>query len=259
MLKRKMLRDIKLNLSQFFTIFLMVLIGIMAYVGIEAYMHGMQTASDNFYRENNLQDLNVIGENFTKDDLKKIKELKNVNDAERKLSITATTDNDKTLLLNFIESNNISKFYIIAGEEFNINKSGVWLDSYYAEKNNIKVNDEITIKYDTFTIKEKVMKEMGITDSKVFDQYVKYFNYKDYLVFNYVMVDVNEKSNVSKVKSDIENNIDNALAVINIEEKVHIFTNMIDNYCHEVVYHKHKDLDYDAMKEEIINIIVNIL
>lgn len=304
MLKRKMLRDIKLNLSQFFTIFLMVLIGVMAYVGIEAYMDGMQTASDNFYRENNLQDLNVIGENFTKDDLKKIKELKNVNDAERKLSITATTDNDKTLLLNFIESNNISKFYIIAGEEFNINKSGVWLDSYYAEKNNIKVNHEITIKYDTFTIKEKVlglimtldhiydvkdeselypnredlgfayvsinempenyikekvMKEMGITDSKVFDQYVKYFNYKDYLVFNYVMVDVNEKSNVSKVKSDIENNIDNALAVINIEEKVHIFTNMIDNYCHEVVYHKHKDLDYDAMKEEIINIIVNIL
>lgn len=108
-------------------------------------------------------------------------------------------------------------------------------------------------------IKEKVMKEMGITDSKVFDQYVKDFNYKDCLVFNYVMVDVNEKLNVSKVKSDIENNIDNALAVINIEEKVHIFTNMIDNYCHEVVYHKHKDLDYDTMKEEIINIIVNIL
>lgn len=44
-----------------------------------------------------------------------------------------------------------------------------------------------------------------------------------------------------------------------IEEKVHIFINMIDNYCHEVVYHKHKDLDYDVMKEEILNIIVNIL
>lgn len=45
----------------------------------------------------------------------------------------------------------------------------------------------------------------------------------------------------------------------NIEEKVHIAINMIDNYCHEVVYHKHKDLNYDAMKEEILNIIVNIL
>ena len=269
MLKRKMLRDIKLNLSQFLTIFLMVLIGVMAYVGIEAYMDGMQTASDKFYSENNLQDLNVIGENFTKDDLKKIKELKNVNDAERKLSITATMDNDKTLLLNFVESNNISKFYIVDGEKFDANKSGVWLDSYYAKKNNIKVNDEITIKYDTFTIKEKVlglimtpdhiydvkdeselypdrenlgfayvsinempesyikekvMREMGITDSKVFDKYVKDFDYKDYLVFNYVMVDVNEKSNVSKVKSDIENDIDNALAVINIEDTASYLT-----------------------------------
>lgn len=45
----------------------------------------------------------------------------------------------------------------------------------------------------------------------------------------------------------------------NIREKVHIAINMIDNYCHEVVYHKHKDLDYDVMKEEILNIIVNIL
>ncbi len=45
----------------------------------------------------------------------------------------------------------------------------------------------------------------------------------------------------------------------NIEEKVHIAINMIDNYCHEVVYHKHKDLNYDVMKKEILNIIVNIL
>ena len=41
MLKKKMFRDIKQNLSQFITIFLMVLIGVMVYVGIEAYMDGM--------------------------------------------------------------------------------------------------------------------------------------------------------------------------------------------------------------------------
>lgn len=42
MLKRKMLRDIKQNLSQFITIFLMVFIGVMAYSGIESYMEGMK-------------------------------------------------------------------------------------------------------------------------------------------------------------------------------------------------------------------------
>lgn len=45
----------------------------------------------------------------------------------------------------------------------------------------------------------------------------------------------------------------------NIEEKVHLLIGIIDNYCHEVVYHKHNDLDYDVMKEELLDIIVNFL
>ncbi len=45
----------------------------------------------------------------------------------------------------------------------------------------------------------------------------------------------------------------------NINEKVHIIYNMIDQYCHEVIYHKHKNIDYHQMKNEIINMIDVIL
>lgn len=45
----------------------------------------------------------------------------------------------------------------------------------------------------------------------------------------------------------------------NLEEKVHIILGIIDNFCHEVVYHKHDRLNYDKMKNEVINIIINIL
>ena len=45
----------------------------------------------------------------------------------------------------------------------------------------------------------------------------------------------------------------------NIREKVHLLIGIIDNYCHEVVYHKHKDLNYDVMKDELLDIIVNFL
>ena len=128
MLKRKMFRDIRKNLSQFITIFLMIMIGVMAYAGIKAYMGGMQKTADKFYSENNLQDLNVMGL-LNHDDLDSIKKIDNVKDVELKLSITATTDKDKTLLLNAIESNNISKFYVYEGEEFD-NKAGVWLDYF---------------------------------------------------------------------------------------------------------------------------------
>lgn len=264
MLKKKMFRDIKQNLSQFITIFLMVLIGVMVYVGIEAYMDGMTSAADNFYKNNNIQDLNVMG-NLSDKDLDKIKSLDNVKDAEKKLVVNAIDkDNkDKTYLLSFIDSNNISKFHIMDGEKFDVNKKGAWVDNFYAEKYNLKVGDTIKIKYDTFSLEEKilglinvpdhiydvkdeselvpnrenfgfvylsvneipesyikdlVMKEMKITDEKIFDKYVKDFNYKEYIPYNYIMVDVNKKKNVTSVKEDIEDNVSNAKAIVKIED-----------------------------------------
>ena len=259
MLRRKMLRDIKNNLSQFITIFLMVFIGILAYTGIESYMMGMQKTADKFYKENNLQDLNVIGANFTTKDLDDIKKINHVKDAERKLSITATTDNDKTLLANFIESNNISQFYIVKGEKFDVNKKGVWLDNFYAEENKLKIGDEITIKYDGYSFKEKIVGFINVPDhvydvkdeSELYPDHGEFgfaylsvnelasyieqkamdklgvdkktlekmnFNYKDELVFNYVMVDVDKKKNTSSVKDNIEKKVEKAKAIIKIED-----------------------------------------
>ena len=112
-----MFRDIKLNKSQFIAIFLMVFLGVLVYGGVRSYMDGMANSAEVFYRENNLEDLNVVGNNFSKDDLEKIKNMENVNEAERKLTITGTMEHEKDrfLQLNFIESNKISKFYVIEG------------------------------------------------------------------------------------------------------------------------------------------------
>ena len=262
MLFRKMVRDIKSNISQFITIFLMVLIGVMAYAGIESYMDGMKYTADTFYSENNLEDLIAIGANFTKEDLDNIKSINHVKDAERKLSITALTDNDKTLLLNIIESNNISKFYIVDGEEFNVDFSGVWLDQFYADENNIKVGDTILVKYESMElheevkalvnvpdhlydvrdeselypdreafgfaylsvneidenyIKEKASKKLGV-DLDTFNYLVPDFNYKENLIFNYVMIDVDKKSNKDLVKSLVDKKIDNAKVVMDVKD-----------------------------------------
>ena len=237
MLHRKMFRDIKNNLSQFVTIFLMVLIGVMAYAGIESYMDGMTNTANKFYTENNLQDLNLVGKNFTTSDIDMLKDMDNINDAERKLSLTGTTDNEKTLLLNFIESNNISKFYIIDGDKFD-NKDGVWLDEKYAKENKIKVGDTILVKYDDISINQEVRALVNIPDHlyDVRDQSEIYPDRKEFgfaylsvdtlaneigydnIVFTSVMVDVKDKSKIDQTKLDIEDNIKNAQAIINIED-----------------------------------------
>lgn len=51
----------------------------------------------------------------------------------------------------------------------------------------------------------------------------------------------------------------NDIKIDNAKEKIHILIGLIDNFCHEIVYHKHKELDYNSMKEYVINIIVNTL
>jgi len=53
--------------------------------------------------------------------------------------------------------------------------------------------------------------------------------------------------------------VKNGFSKTNINEKVHIIYNMIDQYCHEVVYHKHTNIDYLQMKQEIIEITSFIL
>lgn len=259
MLKKKMFRDIMQNKSQFITIFLMVTIGVMVYAGIESYMSGMTNAADKFYLENNLQDLNVLGTSFTEDDLLKIKQMKNVNDAERKLEVTGidADDKDKTYLISFIESNNISKFYVIEGSSFDVNKKGVWIDSFYADKNDIKIKDKIKIKYDNLVLEEEVLGFVNIPDhiydikdekeivpdrekfgivymskNEIPKEYIETIsqkmginkdlitddNYKDFIPYNYIMVDVDNKNNCKSVKSNIEENVSNALALINIED-----------------------------------------
>lgn len=158
MLKKKMIRDVLKNKSQFITILLMVMVGVMVYAGIEAYMDGMTDTANRFYTKNNLPDVNVIGTSFTKDDLNDIKSIDNVVDAERKLTLTMNDakDNNKSYLVNVIEENNISKFYVKDGTSFDKKKSGVWLDYFYAKENNIKVGDKIAFKYEKYAFNEKV-------------------------------------------------------------------------------------------------------
>ena len=262
MLRKKMIRDIKQNLSQFITIFLMVFIGVMAYSGIESYMEGMKQTANNFYTQNNLQDLNVMGA-LSKENVDTIKQIENVKNAEGKLNVSAVLDdnNDITLSMNFIDSNEISKFYIMEGKEFDANTKGVWLDNFFAQENNLKIGDTLKIKYDGYVfeeevvgfinvpdhlydvkdesqlypdhksfgfayastkeleeyIKNKVMKEMNITNTELFNQYVTDFDYTDYLKYNYIMVDVDNKDKTNDVKNDIEEKMENAV-IINTED-----------------------------------------
>ena len=55
-----------------------------------------------------------------------------------------------------------------------------------------------------------------------------------------------------------DSNIYNIEIPTTIYEKVHIMMGLIDNLCHEIIYHKHDDMNYDIMTNLVIENIKNL-
>ncbi len=51
----------------------------------------------------------------------------------------------------------------------------------------------------------------------------------------------------------------NQMEIKNAKEKIHVLFGIVDNFCHEVVYHKHEELDYDVMKDYVVHLALYIL
>ncbi|MBR2587769.1 MAG: ABC transporter permease [Bacilli bacterium] len=201
-------------------------------------MDGMKKSSETYYESQNLQDIWLTSRNFEDDKLDEIKKIGNVKNAERLLTINANVNNserftnpdtnkplsDFVIECNFIESNEINKMYLMEGEEYSKEKEGLWLDHYLARKIGIKVGDELELSIEGDIFKEKVVGLVEVPDhvyfikddTAIFPTHTDFgFAYlsinefpKDYTVFPYVIVDVDDVSKVDETKNKIKDNIE---------------------------------------------------
>lgn len=283
MLFLKMLRDVRKNFSQFLMIFLMVLLGTAACSGIDGYIQGMQSAVDRFYENGKLQDLNIRGA-LSEEDLKKVSEFDGVQKAEGKLvakgqvlnilkaknesseqsQTTANTKNknsnqktetqkideqikeyeDYKLELNLLRSNEIAKFTVEQGEGFTVSSDKIWIDAYFAKKNQLKVNDEIVFKYLGKTFKKSIAGIVYIPDhayvskssSEILPDNLKYaYAFMDYqkliseinhpelsntkTVYSQIMVKVKDTKRTDNVKSEIQDYFKKRAVVTKMREE----------------------------------------
>ena len=118
------------------------------------------------------------------------------------------------------------------------------LDNTKIDKNNLEkiLNSMIDSFIDTHKMSKKAHEEL-IAMSHIDDEINQIF-----------------KDNELKMNEKIVNTLKyNNFNVKNLNEKVHIIIGLIDNFCHEIVYHAHKSLNYDEMKKEVINIVLYLL
>ena len=73
------------------------------------------------------------------------------------------------------------------------------------------------------------------------------------------IADIFHKREIDTTKAIIETLNGNHITIENSFEEVHIIIGIVENYCHEIVYHQHQSMNYDIMKKEVIKIITNVL
>ena len=169
-----MLRDFKDHKAQFLSIFLMALIGVFAFTGISGEVVGMVEVSSSYYEDTNLADGWIYGEEIDDDVFSDIKSMEEIKDAQREMVVdtVANYSSDPDITLHIVEGKqNISKFYLFKGQDFNPNdEEGIWIDKRFADGRNLDIGDEITLKFDGKEVSKTVR---GIMYSPEYVYYIQ--------------------------------------------------------------------------------------
>ncbi len=168
-LNLKMLRDIKINKTQFIAIFLMAFLGIFAYCGIYGEYYGLEQTSNDFYAQTNMADGWIYSTDFDDSSIDKINEFSTESDRQMVVLSVGDMEVKPDITLHFVEKGTISKFYSTEGRDFDASDaSGVWLDKRFADAHDLKVGDYITFKFDDNKIKKEI-KGLGYSPEYIYE------------------------------------------------------------------------------------------
>lgn len=159
MLLHKMLRDIKNNLGQFISIFLMTILAALVFSGINAEWYGMKAESEKYYAESRLPDIWITGSNFNNDDVTRVKEISDISEATLRLSFDSSVNigSEKTLRINVIENDTLSKAKLIEGISPDSSQDGLWLDNSFAKANDLCIGDKVTLRITDRRIEKEIL------------------------------------------------------------------------------------------------------
>ncbi|MBR3668380.1 MAG: ABC transporter permease [Ruminococcus sp.] len=149
MLRRKMLRDIKANFAQFFSIMLLSLIAMWCYTGFQANVIGGNKARTDFESSSNFADGWIYGADFSEEQENKVADISGIKDVQRRTEVLGKADeryNTAEMYCYFQTNADVTVPRTIDGADFDADdESGLWLFSRFAETWDIKVGDKFTI------------------------------------------------------------------------------------------------------------------
>lgn len=192
-LLKKVLRDLKQNAVQFFSIYIMTLLSLFIQTGFESSNVGSAYSAAEYFDMTNYKDLSVEGADFTYRDVERLKTIPGVSAVD---GIARTTgkimlDKERLLVLSFIDGNDVSKIYVTDGTEYRPGSTGCWVEERFAVPMGIGVGDTLSMTTGNITITEEVK---GIVYCPEFLYYLPNDTYTEpeYGTHGFVIMDISE-------------------------------------------------------------------
>lgn len=117
---KNILQEIRHSFGRFFSILCIVMIGVAFFAGVKASAPDMKYSADQYFDKYNVQDIQIYSTlGLTQDDLKEIKKIDGVEDAEAVFSIDTLTQKDSTQLvmkvISLADDQSINKVRLVDG------------------------------------------------------------------------------------------------------------------------------------------------
>ncbi len=159
MLFRKMLREMRDNLGQFISIFILAMLAVMLFAAMKASNVSAYRRQAEMYQLTNMADGWIYGEGFNEEALEKIRNLKEVKDAQRRMHVTANAkEHDQAQLeVYLMDEAIVSKPFYVSGAEFDLSKeNAIWMSESFAKAWDLKVGDSFTFTYNGMEITKEI-------------------------------------------------------------------------------------------------------
>lgn len=137
--------------AQFISMIIMIAIGTGIFVGFNMEWYSIEGNTSSFFEKTGYADFRIISEKgYSAADLKKISDIDGVDNAGRYVSIAADVKErkDDAVALTVTTNEKVSGVLITDGEKYDAKSTdGIWLSDKYAEANDLKIGDSITLAY----------------------------------------------------------------------------------------------------------------
>ncbi|MGB4779734.1 FtsX-like permease family protein [Microbacterium sp.] len=149
-LLRRVPRDIRSYWAQFVSVFLMTVLSVAVYGGLDASWRGMQNVLDEIDAQASMPTLWVNATSTTTEDVTALQESTGVDGVARTTQFTVldenSSDDDRTLTVSTLSDSGVGEPIVLSGDPVEQDGDGIWVDARYADVNGYEVGDELLLR-----------------------------------------------------------------------------------------------------------------